>query len=403
MLLAGAGLLNSSAALAQIDPIPRELIQFGYNAAFQGHAPLAAYAFYYRNAPSFLRTNLTLRMAVAPTYLDSELGISHVFTENTDIGIGIAGGGFADSYDEIRRGKFLPRESFVGHGGEAALSLYHCFNPEQQIPLSAVLRGVAHYTTYETDDDTARRFILPNDHTTFSIRTGLRWGGKEPVLFPSLAMELSVWYEGQFRTDSGRYGFPDDNPQGDRRMREMSHLFWGQALLAYTFTNSGQSFYINLTAGTSADADRFSAYRLGSLLPLVSEFPLNLPGYYYQEISAKQFVLLGGNYTIALDSKGRWNANLVATTAGVDYLPGLEQNGHWHSGVGGGILYQRPSLKVMLGYAYGIDAMRSSGRGAHSVGILMQIDLEHAKDLLFSPQQPNRWRGFQRVFRGFNG
>ena len=52
-------------------------------------------------------------------------------------------------------------------------------------------------------------------------------------------------------------------------MEDMSHLFWGQALLAYTFTNSGQSFYINLTGGTSVDADRFSAYRLGALLPLV--------------------------------------------------------------------------------------------------------------------------------------
>ncbi len=403
ILLVAAGLLISFTARAQIDPVPRELIQLGYNAAFQGHAPLSAYAFYYRNVPSFMRTNLTLRLALAPTYVDSELGISHVFTENTDLGIGIAGGGFADSYDEIRRGKFLPKQSFVGHGGEASVSLYHCFNPDDQIPLNAVLRGLAHYSTYETDDNTAARFILPNDHSTVGIRTGLRWGGKEPVLFPSLAMELSVWYEGQYRTDSGLYGIPDANPRGDRRLREMSHLFWGQALLAYTFTNSGQSFYINLTAGTSADADRFSAYRLGSLLPLVSEFPLSLPGYYYQEISAKQFVLLGGNYTIALDKKGHWNANIVATTAGVDYLDGFEQAGQWHSGVGGGILYQRPSLKVMVGYAYGIDAMRSGGRGAHSVGILMQVDLEHAKNLLYGPQQPNRWRGFQRIFGAFGG
>jgi hypothetical protein len=398
-----AGIFNIPSALAQIDPVPRKLIQLGYNAAFQGHAPLSAYAFYYRNQPNFLRTNLTLRLAIAPTYVDSELGISHIFGGNTDLGIGIAGGGFADSYDEIRRGTFRPKESFVGHGGEASVSLYHCFNPDQQIPLNGVLRALAHYTTYEADDSTSDDFVLPDDHPWFGVRTGLRWGGKEPILFPSLAMELSVWYEGQYRSDADRYGYTDVNSRGDRSMREMSHLFWAQALLAYTFTNTGQSFFINLTAGTSVDADRFSAYRLGSLLPLVSEFPLSLPGYYYQEISAKQFLLLGGNYMIALDKKGRWNANLMATTAGVDYLDGLEQPGHWHSGVGGGILYQAASLKVMLGYAYGIDALRSGGRGAHSVGILMQIDLEHAKQMLYSPQQPNRWRGFQRIFGAFGG
>ncbi|HYG21889.1 MAG TPA: hypothetical protein VEH04_03840 [Verrucomicrobiae bacterium] len=398
-----AGIMVPAGTWAQIDPMPRQMIQLGYNAAFQGHAPLSAYAFYYRNIPHFMQTNLALRMAIAPTYVDAELGIREVLGENTDLGIGIAGGGFADSYDEIRRGTFIPRESFVGHGGEISASLYHCFNPGQQIPLNGVMRGLVHYTAYEEDDSTARTFPLPEDHPWAGIRTGLRWGGQEPILFPSLAMELSVWYEGQFRGEHGRYGYTGVNPRGDRSMEDMSHLFWGQALLAYTFTNSGQSFYINLTGGTSIDADRFSAYRLGALLPLVSEFPLSLPGYYYQEISAEHFVMLGGNYTVALDSKGKWSANLVAATAGVDYLDGLEQPGQWHSGVGAGILYQASSVKVMVGYAYGIDAIRSSGRGAHSIGFLMQMDLDHARRLLFSPQQPNRWRGFQRIFGAFGG
>jgi hypothetical protein len=33
-------------ALGQIDPVNRQLVQLGYNAAFEGHAPLSAYAFY---------------------------------------------------------------------------------------------------------------------------------------------------------------------------------------------------------------------------------------------------------------------------------------------------------------------------------------------------------------------
>jgi hypothetical protein len=391
------GLLSPRAGYSQIDPFPRELLQFGYNAAFQGHPPLSAYAFYYRNQPDFLRTNLTLRLALAPTYLDSELGIKNALGENTDLGIGIAGGGFADSYTEIRDGNYLPRESFDGHGGELSLNLYHCFNPDGEIPLNAVLRGSFHYSVFERTDDTARAFHLPDDDGIATVRAGLRWGGKEPILFPSLAMELSLWYEGRYRTKPGGYGFRQADGEFDRSLEKMSHLFWGQALLAYTFTNSGQGFYVSLIGGTSVDADRFNAYRLGALLPLVSEFPLSLPGYYYQEISARRFILLGGNYIVPLDKKRHWNVNLTATTAGVDYLPGLAQPGDWHSGVGGGILYKSSSLKVMIGYAYGVDAIRSGGRGAHSVGILMQLDLEQAKELMFN-SQPSRWRGFQRIF-----
>lgn len=379
----------------QIDPVKRELIEFGYNAALEGHAPLSAYAFYYRNQPDFLRTNLTLRLAVAPTYLDSELGIAHVIGENTDLGIGVAGGGYADSYPEIRRGTYLTGESFNGYGAQTSLSLYHLFNPGQQIPLNGLLRGTAHFSTYDRDEDTAAGFQLPKDRDTFSVRTGLRWGGREPILMPPLAMELSAWYEGQFRTGSGTYGFDD------RSVEPQSHLFWGQALIAYTLPELKHSFYLSLTAGTSVQADRFSAYRLGSLLPLVSEFPLPLPGYYYQEISAKDFAVLGGNYVVPLDPQQRWNLSGTASTAVVDYLPGLEQRGHWHSGVGGGILYNGPSWKILVGYGYGVDAIRSHGRGAQSVGILVQIDLGHARSALPESTQPGSWRGLQQLFNVF--
>ena len=55
-----ASCLSSLPLHAQIDPVKRELIQVGYNAAFEGHAPLSAYAFYYRNEPDFLRTPVTI-------------------------------------------------------------------------------------------------------------------------------------------------------------------------------------------------------------------------------------------------------------------------------------------------------------------------------------------------------
>ncbi len=139
-------------ASAQIDPVKRELVQIGYNQALEGQPPFAGYAFFYLNEPNFLQTNLTLRLALAPVYLDSELGVHGALGANTDVGFGLAGGGFADSYDEISRGRFITGQSFIGHGLEASVNLYHCFNPAQTIPLNGVLRGALHYSTYERDD-----------------------------------------------------------------------------------------------------------------------------------------------------------------------------------------------------------------------------------------------------------
>ena len=391
-LLALAAVVCPFTSQGQIDPVKRELLQLGYNAALEGHSPLSAYAFYYWNHPGFPGTNETLRLAVAPTYLDSELGIRHVIGENTDLGIGLAGGGFADSYEEIHGGTFYTSQSFTGYGAGTSLSLYHLFNPGQMIPLNGLVRGGIHYSTYERDSSTASNFQLPNDRETYSVRTGLRFGGREPTLFPDLAMELSVWYEGEFRSAGGTYGY------GDRSVESQSHLFWGEALLAYTLPELKHSFTLSLTAGTSVNADRFSAYRLGSVLPLISEYPLSLPGYYYQEISAERFALASGNYMIPLDKKQRWNFDILASTAIVNYLPGTEQPGDWHSGVGGGLLYKSPSWKIMVGYGYGFDAIRSHGRGAQSIGVLLQFDLGQARESLLNPEQPSRWRGFQHLF-----
>ena len=179
---------------AQIDPDKRTLFQLGYNQPLVGKGPLAAYAFYFRNQPDFLsHSNLTLRLAVAPVYVDSELGIRGALGENTDVGLGVAGGGFADSYYEINGGQYLKGQSFIGHGGLVSASVYHLFDPGQKIPLSGVFHVIPHYSVYDRDSDTAPNFVLPHDHLTISTRAGLRLGGREPVMIPDVALELSVW------------------------------------------------------------------------------------------------------------------------------------------------------------------------------------------------------------------
>lgn len=395
-LAAGVVFGSIMGCLAQIDPTKRELIQLGYNQPLQGRGPISAYAFYYLNLPHFYRTNLTLRLALAPLYMDSELGIAEAIGPQTDLGIGLAGGGFADGYNEVRGGRYLKSESFSGHGGGISANLYHRFNPNQRIPLNGVLRMEGHFSSYVRDSDTAADFELPGDKPSVNLRSGLRWGGREPLMLPDVAMELSIWQESQFRANSGSYGF-----NGDRKVEISSHLFWARGLLTYTFPKLQHSFTVNLTGGTSIDPDRFSSYRLGGILPFASEFPLTLPGYYFQEISADRFVLFAGQYSLPLDKENRWAFTAVAATATVQYVSGLEQPGHWHSGVGGGIRYRSPkdAWQVVLAYAYGIDAIRDSGRGAHNIGLLLQFDLERAHVPLFDPgEQPLRSRILQRFF-----
>lgn len=395
--LAWAGWIGVVPLFAQLDPERRQLLQFAYNQPLEGKGPLAAYAFYYYNNPDFLRSNLTFRAAIAPIYIDAELGFEKALGERTDLGLGFSGGGFADSYFEVRQGKLWQEESFTGHGGEIAGSLYHLFNPDSLIPLNAVLRSGIHYSTFERDDETDIAFQIPDDRTSIINRAGLRWGGREPITFPDLAMELSVWYENHYRFDHGRYGY-----SGDRKVEDLTHLFWTRALLIYTLPEWKHNIGVSVTVGTALDADRFSSFRLGGLLPLVSEFPLLLPGYYYQEISSEKFALINAQYTIPL-GKG-WNITTVGSVANVDYLPGLQQAGSWHSGIGFGLGYKSKSewWRVVIGYSYGFDAIRDHGRGAQSIGFLCQIDLEAAlrdRSPYFDAESPYKSRGLFRLFR----
>jgi hypothetical protein len=369
----------ASAAQAQIDPISRNQLQLGYDQFLTGKGPQAAYAYYYLNLPGYVRTNLTLRLAVAPAYLDGELGIRGVVSPTTDLGLGIAGGFLGDYYYEIQQGDYLRGQSFQGNGGGASVSLYQRLNPGQLVPLHFVARGGFRYSTYFDGRQTEGSFELPDSRMNLYTRTGLRLAGKEPVLYPDLAMELSVWFERQWRfEDDAYYGFAND-----RRVNPAVNLYWAYAGVHYAWTNVGHKINLDVTAGGSDHADRFSAWRLGGVLPLVAEFPLILPGYYFQEISAERFVHLYAGYDISLDSRNRWQVRIEGATARVDYLNGFDQNGfeqsnHWNTGAGAAIIYTslHKVLKVALRYGYGFNAIRDGKNGGQSIGLLVQYDFQ---------------------------
>ena len=361
---------------AQIDPYQRRLLHLGFDQSLKNDGPVGAYAFYYWNQPGFKRPDRTLRLVIAPTYLDSELGFKEHLGPNTDLAIGMAGGGFASSHYEIRHGDYIQKESFVGHGGGASLSLYHLFNPGRLVPLQGVIRGSFQFTAFDDTDDTAGEFERPEDQAFFYLKTGIRLGGREPVLLPELALELSTWYEGEFRQSSGRYGF-----RNDRKLESSSHKLWLKTQLNYKLENIGHHFSIMLTGGTVLEADRFSAFKIGGFLPFSAEFPLMVPGYFQKELTAENMGVFNAVYSIPLTRSGNWTLMTILGSALVDYASGFEQPGKWHSGAGGGLAYQPPnrSWKIGISYAYGIDAIRTDGRGAQSAGFLFQYNFGERK------------------------
>lgn len=387
---------------AQVDPIKRQLLQFGYNQPVEGRGPIAGYAFYFLNRPEFIQTNLTLRLALAPVFADAELGFRGLLGENTDVGVGIAGGGFADTHQEVRMGQYLDAESFTGHGAEISASVYHLLNPGRRIPLYLVGRVAGHFTQYVHDNDVAPTFTIPDDRNSLRLRAGFRLGGREPLLTPALALEFSGWYEGRVHDSSGAYGFG-----GDRVAEPTTHLFRTRALLAYTLPDRGDYFTASVTAGTALNADRLSSFQMGGALPLSSEFPLTLPGYYFGEISARRFVLLGGLYAYPFTASKRWTLNGFATTAFVDYVTGMQQPGTSHTGLGAGLGYRSPQSvwQMILSYGYGVDALRPNHRGSHAIGILLQYDLEARQRLrpTFEPGiGPDKTRALERLIRRLN-
>ena len=394
MRLALALLLFGAAAPAgaQVDPEKRRLLQLGFNRPVDGRGPLAGYAYLYLNHPNPSKTR-TLRLALAPVYMDSEVAWKDAFGKDTDVGLGAAGGGYADSYQEMRGGTFLRGESFTGDGFKFSGSAYHAFGKFGPAPLAGVLRGEVRHAEYRRDNRTEPAFELPPAQTDFSLRAGARYGGMEPLLMPDLAGELSLWYEGRVRARPGSYGFA-----GDRRVEPHSHLFWSRALMIYNIPKAEHRFNAQVVAGTSRRADRFSAYRLGGMLPQASEFPLSIPGYYFQEVSAQTFGLLGVTYYVPFGPKGSagpWLLSGTAATAVVDWLDAVNESRKSHSGVGAGVSYAGRSWQALVEYGYGINAVRGHGNGAHTIGLRLQFDFLGAGSPLHLPRAVER--GFDRM------
>jgi len=370
LVLVPASLLSPQPAWAQADPEPRAYIEAGTDIPVKGNAPVNGYAFFLWNKPNYPEPDQYLRVILSPTYLQSEFVQDHWPFGPVAVGVGLNGGGIRFGHDEYRDGVYKGQESFWGSGVEVPLSVYGGTKLFGLLPLEGQLRATPSYVVYQDGLDTSDRFVLPQDTGLFTGRVGLRLGGVPPELLPTLALEVSAWYEATYRTNTASFGFPD-RPE---RLEELSQRAWGR-LAAVFEPLEGHTIELLVTAGLSKDADLLSSFRLGSELPFRSEFPLILHGYFFEEVFAKRFWLVNASYRLPIwPGQRSVFLRFSGDLAGVQYIPGHELPRDRLGGAGVDLSVAfTPRVTMVVGYGYGFDAPRNGGFGGQMIYALIEV------------------------------
>jgi len=355
---------------ADHDPEPRANIELGLEGPLRGAGPVSGYGFFLWNRPHFIEEHWYLRVIVAPVYLTSELIRDHWPAEGHAVGVGLGGGFFAYNFDEFRVGSREERESFWGHGGEVTLTYYRWIRLLDALPVEGQLRLRPQYAVYQRTDDTDPRFRLPADTPIYSARVGVRVGGEPPELQPLVSFEASAWSEVSYRVHADPFG----RPEREEATEHFSNRVWGRLGGAIT-PFPGHTARVFLTAGTIANPDALTAFRVGSALPFRREFPLILRGYHVDEVFARSFWLVNLSYRFPLWPRSeRVGLVLAADYARVDYLPGHELPRRDLRGVGADLsIALTADVTLMLGYGYGLDAPRGSTVGGHELHGLLEL------------------------------
>jgi len=390
-LILAASLLFAGTAGAQIDDSRRLLLEAGYEDGLGNPGPSAPYAFLHLNRPRIAGPGSALRLVIAPVYADAELGLPGLFGTKTDLGLGLSGGGYAFGHAQVDRGDERPGESFIGHGGGPSVSLYPRIAKIGPVPVSGVFRMALSYTDFQRTSRTDARFQLPPDQWTGSARAGIRAGGVEPGVDKGRALEVSLWTEKRVRDKPAAFGYDDD-----RVVSRSVNLVWGRLLASLPGPGSTR-VGAGLNAGVGGHVGRLSAYRLGGMGTLTSEFPLVLPGYFTQEISARRFVHAWGRTAVPFPGSDRYFIDLAAAGASVGPIPGTDPGAARHVGFSVGASYapKLGGLHGQLAYGYAPTALRGTRRGAHSAALSVEIDFlapaERAPGPVRTQQQGLRW------------
>lgn len=365
-------LLMTAEGFAEIDPVRRNNLEFAFEGPLRGNGPLGGVGFLLINRPHF-PTKDTYLMTVISPYLYTEITRDKLPAEGHALGLGIGGGFLANDFEQVRNGSYKRQESFRGNGADAALSYYLRPSPIGGVlPVDGIVRATTRYADYLKGADTESAYKLPADTFIHGARVGVRIGGIPPELLPEKALELSLWYEADYRVKTGLHGLPG-------RQQETEHLTqqaWGR--LGGTMPVwSRHSASLMMSGGISGRTDELSCYRMGSGLRFQDEFPYVIHGYYSREIFARSFFLLNTSYRFPpVPDLQHLQLQFSYDYARVGYQPGHELPHNSLNGLGADIILFLPKeMTLTLGYGYGIDASRHGGFGGQQLNIMYEWKL----------------------------
>jgi hypothetical protein len=344
-----------------MDAESRTFIEGGVEYPLRGNGPLTGYGYMFYTKPHFLDEDLYLRLVIPPGYFISELIKDHWPSENSAVGIGISGGFFAESQTEFLNGHYEKDQSFNGDSAGGTLAYYlRGLKIGGVLPAEAQIRANPKYVWYDRTSNTADRFRLPENTAIYDVRAGFRLGGVPPELFPSAALEWSLWQTVSYRDNAGRYGYREQ-PQ------ESEHLTgktWTRLGGIFTFWGTQQASAF-LNGGIAENTDPLSSFRMGGGLRLRAEFPLLLHGFYVEEIFAKKYVLVNFAYRFPVwPGQDLVHLQLLADYARVDYIQGHSLPRSNLAGVGASLSVAiTKRIDLVVGYGYGINAPRGRSFG----------------------------------------
>jgi len=356
----------SGPVTAQPDPEGRRYLEMGVEGAIKGNGPAAPYAFLLWTRPNYPSEDYYSRLVIAPTYLEGELVRDRVLGwTGHAFGFGVSGGLFPYAFDDFRDGTYLAGRSFTGSGGGFYLAYYPHLELWDTLPLQGQLRLGATYVGYDKGGSTDSGFQLPQATPLYHARLGVRLGGKPPELLPKVAFGLSAWYEARYRVHADPYGLPG----AQDTLEHWTDRAWVRFDLVATVAET-HTLSLTATAGTTTQTDKLSTFRMGAALPFRSEFPLNLHGYYSDEVFARRFWLVNAAYRLPiLPGSDRVQLQFSADVAGVEYFPGRELPRSTLRGLGVDLTTRlTPRLTLVLGFGYGLDAPRRGGFGGEELG-----------------------------------
>jgi hypothetical protein len=335
----------------------------------RGAGEIGGLGYFWFNENKFPNDNTALRALIGGLYNDAELSYFLPSNPSTALGVGLGGWGYIGGVTPYFAGEKLGAGQFYGDGLTGRVFINQTVPVGGQLPLN--VRATYGFTgnSYRHADET-RNFTLPHDFTEHTVRLEARYGLIEPGLLSKRGFELYLAADANYRDKFEAFG-----PTGAlfQKYDKYQHLFASIAGRTPVGPATGAA---RVSTGFSRNTDELNAWRLGGNLLQMNSYSMTLHGYYTREIFASDFVLANTSVSLPLYKPCDLTAHLYGDWAGAKTLnPYTGSSDHWHNylGTGVGLSFRAPGdIDVLLGYGYGVNAVRRGRHGGHEINVALE-------------------------------